>query len=69
MSNDIDKRRELVLAAIEYIKVCDEHFRKVEANAQSTVKDRGEARILRDGSVAEFGGQWRNVEAILKGGE
>lgn len=65
----IEKRRHLVMAAIEHARACDRNFREVEANASASAAQREEARLWRDKSVAEFGWQWKNVEAILKGGE
>lgn len=63
----LERRKELVLAAIDRIYAADKKFREVESDASADSDDRGAAKDLLVSVHREFIWQWQNVEVLLRG--
>lgn len=62
-----ERRRELVLSAIDRIHAAHKYFRDVQSDASSDSDDRGAAKDRLSSTEREFSWQWRNVEVLLRG--
>lgn len=62
-----ERRRELVLAAIDRIKHADTRNRETQMDASSDSDDRAASKENFAATEREFAWQWRNVEVLLRG--
>ena len=58
-------RLELIRNSIERVKRSEDHFRQVSADPSASTLRIDGARATHAATVAEFGWQWKNVEAVL----
>ncbi len=62
-----ERRRELVLAAIDRIKHLDANRDAANLNPRATPREKLAIRDALTAAESEFAWQWRNVEALLRG--